>query len=270
MLAKDAGDDRPDPNKHLLGQGQVPERWKVDEEILPKILAKFEPEVDPVHVEDKLHAEIEEQRSRRLSAREMMEEREDMGDDDDEIDDRSEFTERERDYFAMVDNFSTPPTFLDTTQKFDGRTSTHLQSPASDNRMQIDNRPQLASPQPSSHFPDSQVGNHHQRPRVRFATPSTQSPSFPASSPLSTQASSSRQNPHSYGDVAENRSRGPSVGNPDPRRRVTSAGYVDPRDLTSQFSGFSVSAPRGPRYPAAPRLGDDIHQVIVMYQLANK
>ena len=269
MLAKEAGDDRPEPNKDPLGQGQTPERWKVDEEILPKIFEKFEPDVDPVHVENKLQEEIEERRSRRLSAQDIMDEREDMDDDDDDIDNQSEYTDRERageGYFAMADSFPTPPRFLDTTQNFDGRTSTHFRSPASDNQMQIDHRPQITSPQPFPHIPDPQVGNHHQRPRVHFATPSTQSPSFPPSSPLS----SSRQNPRSYSTVAGNRSRGPNLGNPDPRRTVTSAGYVDPKDLTSQFSGFSVSAPGAPRYPAAPRLGDDIHQVIVMYQLANK
>jgi hypothetical protein len=270
LLAKDAGDDRPDPNKCPLGQEQVPERWNVDEEILPKLLAKFDPDVDPVCVEDKLHSEIEEQRSRRLSAREIMEEREDMDDEDDDMDDQSEYTDRERageGYFAMADSFPSPPTFVDTTQRFNSRTQ--LRSPANDNQMQIDSRPQLP-PQSFPHFPDSQIGNNHQRPRVHFATTPTQSPSFPPSSQLSPQATSSRQTPHSYSTLTGNRSRGPNPGNLDPRRTGTSAGYVDPRDLTSQFSGFSVSAPGGPRYPAAPRLGDDIHQVSMIYRWTNK
>jgi hypothetical protein len=265
LLAKDAGDDRPDPNKYPLGPEQAREIWNVDEELLPKILSKFDPDVDPIRVEDKLHSEIEEQRSRRLSAREIMEEREDMDDEDE--DDQSEYTDRERageGYFAMADSFPTPPTFLDTRQRFDGRTLPPPRSPSNDNQMQIDSRSQL-SPQPFSPFPDSHSGNHHQRSRVHFAATPTQSPSFPPSSPLSAQSSSSRQTPHSYGNVAPNRNRGSNLAIPDPRRVGTLAGTVDPRDLTTQFSGFSVSAPGGPRYPAAPRLGDDILQVMTMH-----
>lgn len=259
LLAKDStGDDRLELNRNLPAPEQVPERWNIGDNILPRVLEQFDPEIDPARIEEKLYSELEESKRERLS-REMMEDEQDRGDEDE--DDRSDVNTVEpidEDIFAMAYNFGSPVPFIESPQRNFSRTSTPSRIPAKENRMDIHGRSHLP-PQPLTNVSQGPPSNHGQR--VRFAAqPTYSSPTFQPPSPASSaQASFTRQPSRLYAPMVVEQNPTSNFTNPDPPR-VRPAGTIAPRDMeiAAQFPGLSVSVPGAPRYPAAARLGGDI------------
>jgi hypothetical protein len=259
-LAKDStGDDRLEPTRNLPEPEQAPERWNLEDNILPRVLEQFDPEIDPVRIEEKLYSEIEESMRDRLS-RERMEDEQDRGDEDD--DDRSDVNTVEpmdEDIFAFAYNFGSPVTFAETPQQNFSRTSTQSRMRANENRMDGRSHP---SPQPLTNVSQGPRSNHGQR--VRFAEQPTYSPpTFQPPSPAPrAQTSFTRQPSPLYAPMVVEQHPTTNFTNLDPSR-IRSTGTIAPSDMqiAAPLPRPPVSVPGAPRYPAAARLGDNIPRV---------